>query len=347
MLALRWHARGDVRLDEIPPPPPPGPGELQLRVLWCGICGTDVEEYRHGPLFVPVDQPNPATGRQAPLVLGHEFSGEVIALGAGASRFAEGQRVAVDTLIWCGRCFWCLRHQVSLCERLAAVGLMADGGLAEFCNVPETTCLPVSDNLSDEAAALAETLAVGVRALRRGRLTVGDRIAVVGGGPVGLMALQAALASGAASATLIEPRADRRDIGAAVGASRVVCPEASPEVFADLVIECSGNANAVHTALTAARKGGRVVLVGLYSRPTTVPFLDIVTTEKEMLGSFSHVYDEDFASALALLGRGTVQTEPIISDRVALHDALEHGLLALEREPEAHLKILVSARAGT
>jgi threonine dehydrogenase-like Zn-dependent dehydrogenase len=78
-----------------------------------------------------------------------------------------------------------------------------------------------------------------------------------------------------------------------------------------------------------------------------VPFLDIVTTEKEMLGSFSHVYDEDFASALALLGRGTVQTEPIISDRVALHDALEHGLLALEREPEAHLKILVSARAGT
>jgi (R,R)-butanediol dehydrogenase/meso-butanediol dehydrogenase/diacetyl reductase len=195
---------------------------------------------------------------------------------------------------------------------------MADGGLAEFCNVPETTCLPVPERVSDEAAALAETLAVGVRALRRGRLTVGERIAVVGGGPVGLMALQAALA-----------------------------PDASPELFADLVIECSGNANAIHTALAAARKGGRVVLVGLYARPTTVPFLDLVTTEKEVVGSFSHVYDEDFAAALALLGRGAVRAEPIISDRVPLPDALERGLLALEREPDAHLKILVSARAGT
>ena len=346
MLALRWHARRDVRLDTIPPPPAPGPGVVQLRVLWCGICGTDVEEYRHGPLFVPVDQPNPATGRRAPLVLGHEFSGEVVALGPGVSRFSVGQRVAVDTLIWCGRCFWCLRHQVSLCERLAAVGLMADGGLAEFCNVPETTCLPVPERVSDEAAALAETLAVGVRALRRGRLTVGERIAVVGGGPVGLMALQAALASGAASATLIEPRADRRSVGTAVGASSVIAPDASPELFADLVIECSGNANAIHTALAAARKGGRVVLVGLYARPTTVPFLDLVTTEKEVVGSFSHVYDEDFAAALALLGRGAVRAEPIISDRVPLPDALERGLLALEREPDAHLKILVSARAG-
>jgi (R,R)-butanediol dehydrogenase/meso-butanediol dehydrogenase/diacetyl reductase len=347
MLALRWHARGDVRLDEIPVPPPPGPGELHLRVLWCGICGTDVEEYRHGPLFVPVAEPNPVTRRQAPLALGHEFSGEVVALGPGANRFKVGQRVAVDTLIWCGGCFWCLRHQVNLCERLAALGLMADGGLAEFCNVPETTCLPVPDNLSDEAAALAETLAVGVRALRRGRLTLGERIAVVGGGPVGLMALQAALASGAATATLIEPRTDRREVGAAVGASSVVSPEASTELFADLVIECSGNADAVPTALAAARKGGRVVLVGLYARPTSVALLDIVTTEKEVLGSFSHVYDEDFAGALALLGRGAVQAEPIISDRVALRDALEQGLLALHREPEAHLKILVSGRPGT
>src|ERR687886_201685 len=282
-----------------------------------------------------------------PLAPGHEFSGEVVAVGPGAHRFKVGQRVAVDTLIWCGGCFWCLRHQVNLCERLAAVGLMADGGLAELCNVPETTCLSVPDNLSDEAAALAETLAVGVRALRRGRLTLGERIAVVGGGPVGLMALQAALASAAATATLIEPRTDRREVGAAVGASSVVAPEASAELFADLGIECSGDADAVHTALAAARKGGRVVLVGLYPRPTSVSFLDIVTTEKEVLGSFSHVYDEDFAGALALLGRGAVQAEPIISDRVALRDALEHGLLALEREPEAHLKILVSGRPGT
>jgi (R,R)-butanediol dehydrogenase/meso-butanediol dehydrogenase/diacetyl reductase len=167
MLSLRWHARRDVRLDDIPPPPPPGVGEVQLRVLSCGICGTDIEEFRNGPLFIPVEQPNASTGRQAPLVLGHEFSGEVVALGPGVTRFSVGQRVAADTLIWCGRCFWCLRHQVNLCERLAALGLMADGGLAELCNAPEATCLPVPTGVSDEATAMAETLAVGVRALRR------------------------------------------------------------------------------------------------------------------------------------------------------------------------------------
>src|ERR687884_249786 len=186
MLALRWHARGDVRLDEIPVPPPPGAGELQLRILWCGICGTDLEEYRSGPIFVPVERPNPLTGRRAPLTV-----------GPGVTRFEPGQRVAADTLVWCGRCYWCQRHQVSLCERLAALGLMADGGLAELCTVPEAMCLPVPDGVSDEAGALAETLAVGVRALRRGRLSVGERVVVVGAGPVGLMTLQAARASGA------------------------------------------------------------------------------------------------------------------------------------------------------
>ena len=343
MLALRWHGRRDVRLDEVPEPPPPGPGELQLRVLWCGLCGTDVEEYRSGPIFVPVEQPNPLTGRKAPLTLGHEFAAEVVAVGAGAT-FEPGQRVAADTLIWCGRCYWCLRHQVSLCERLAALGLMADGGLAELCNAPETTCLRVPDGVSDEAAALAETLAVGVRALRRGRLSVGERVVVVGAGAVGLMALQAARASGASHVALVEPRADRRSVGAALGASEVLEPAAAEEVGADLVLECSGNPRAIGTALAAARKRGRVVLVGIYPEPASVSFLDVVTTEKELLGSFSHVYDEDFAAALTLLQHGGVQVEPIISDRIPLDQAVERGLAALEREPEAHLKILVSPR---
>ena len=331
-----------MRLDDVPAPPPPGAGELQLRILWCGICGTDLEEYRSGPIFVPVGRPNPLTGRQAPLTLGHEFAGEVVAVGPGVTRFEPGQRVAADTLIWCGRCYWCLRHQVSLCERLAALGLMADGGLAELCTVPETTCLPVPDGVSDEAAALAETLAVGVRAVRRGRLCVGERVAVVGAGPVGLMTLQAALASGAGHVALVEPRPDRRAVGETLGASAVVEPAAATELGADLVVECSGNPQAVSIAVAAARKGGRVVLVGIYGAPSRVDFLDLVATEKELLGSFSHVYDEDFSGALSLLHHGGVRAEPIVSDRVPLDQALEHGLLALDREPEAHLKILVS-----
>jgi (R,R)-butanediol dehydrogenase/meso-butanediol dehydrogenase/diacetyl reductase len=109
----------------------------------------------------------------------------------------------------------------------------------------------------------------------------------------------------------------------------------------DLTVECSGNAAAVVTAVTVTRKGGRVVLVGIYGEPASVPVLDLVGSEKELIGSLSHVYDEDFATALMLLGRGAVRAEPIISDRIDLELALEDGLLALIHDQQSHLKILV------
>ena len=340
MLALRWHGRKDVRLDEIEEPPPPGPGEVRLRPLWCGICGTDVEEYRGGPHFIPSGEPHPLTGRSAPITLGHEFSGEVVDVGPRVERFRPGDRVAADTLIFCGECYWCRRHQVTLCERLAALGLMADGGLAGLCNAPERTLLPIPEGVSDEAGALAETLAVAVRALRRGRLAVGESVAVVGAGAVGLMALQAALASGASKVSVVEPLSERRRLAASLGADEVYAPEEAV-LAADIVVECSGNAGAVRTAMDAARKGGRVVLLGIYGRPGTLEFLEVVGAEKEIIGSLSHVYDEDFAAAVSLLGRGVVRAEPLISDRVPLSRSLDDGILALMREPEEHLKILI------
>ncbi|MCC6314760.1 MAG: alcohol dehydrogenase catalytic domain-containing protein [Thermomicrobiales bacterium] len=344
MLALRWHGREDVRLDEIDPPPPPGPGEVQIDVAWCGICGTDVEEYRAGPIFVPVDEPNPLTGRKAPLTLGHEFSGRVVEIGPGVDALRVGDRVAVDTLIFCGSCYWCQRHQVSLCDRLAALGLMADGGLAEKCNAPAYSCVLAPDTVSDEAAALAETLAVAIRALRRGRLRIGERVVVVGGGAVGQMAVQAALAGGAASVTLVEPMEGRRNLALTSGATSAVTPEDLPPGQADLAVECSGNGAAVAEAVQAVRKGGRVVLVGISGKPIALNPLTLVATEKEMIGSLSHVYDEDFRAAVALLGREAVIGDLIVSDRVPLARALEDGLLALLRNPEDHLKILISPR---
>src|SRR5829696_6957529 len=342
MLALRWHGRGDVRLDEVEAPPPPGPGEVQLRPLWCGICGTDVEEYRSGPLFIPSGEPHPLTGRSAPITLGHEFSGEVVAVGPGVERFRPGDRVAADTLIFCGECYWCRRHQVTLCERLAALGLMADGGLADLCNAPEHTLLAVPQGVPDEAGALAETLAVAVRALRRGRFAMGESVAVVGAGAVGLMALQAAVAGGASKVSVVEPLSERRRLATNLGADEVYAPEEA-DLTADVVVECSGNAGAVQTAVGSARKGGRVVLVGIYGHPGTLDFLEVVGTEKEIVGSLSHVYDEDFAAAVSLLGRGAVLAEPLVSDRVPLNRALDDGIIALMRDPEKYLKILIRA----
>ena len=179
-------------MEEVPPPAPPGPGELQLQVRWCGICGTDLEEWLSGPVFIPAAAPHPLTGARAPLILGHEFAGVVVAVGAGVTEPSPGQRVAVDTIVSCGSCHWCQRGEVTRCPALGALGLHGDGGLAELCNAPARMCLPVPDTVADDAAALAEPLAVAVRALRRGGLRPGERVAVVGAGTVGLMAVQAA-----------------------------------------------------------------------------------------------------------------------------------------------------------
>ena len=164
MLAVRWHARGAVRVDEVPPPPPPRPGEVQLRVGWCGICGTDVEEWLSGPGFIPVDAPHPITGARAPIILGHEFAGRVVAVGDGVAEPQTGQRVAVDTIVFCGTCHWCRRGEVTRCPQLGGLGLHGDGGLAELCNAPARMCLQLPDTVADDEAPLVETLAVAVRA---------------------------------------------------------------------------------------------------------------------------------------------------------------------------------------
>lgn len=342
MLALRWHGRGDVRLDVVEPPPQPGPGEVQVRVAWCGICGTDVEEYRSGPHFIPVERANELTGGKAPITLGHEFAGVVEAVGAGVEDLRVGDRVAVDTLVFCGECYWCRRHQIPLCERLAALGLMADGGLAALCNAPAYSCLPLPDGVSFEAGALAETLSVAVRALRRGRFEIGERVAIVGAGAIGLMALQAARAGGAAEVAVVEPHASRRVLAERLGATAVLTPDAASPLGADLVVECSGNPRAIETAVAHCRKGGRVVLVGIYGEPVAFDFLRVVTAERELIGSLSHVYDEDFAAAIALLTSGSVVAEPLVTGRVPIARALEDGLLSLANHPDDHVKILIA-----
>jgi (R,R)-butanediol dehydrogenase/meso-butanediol dehydrogenase/diacetyl reductase len=252
--------------------------------------------------------------------------------------------VAVDGIVYCGTCYWCRRNEVTRCEHMASLGQQADGGLAELCNVPARMCLPIPDGVTDEAAALAETLSVAVRALRRGRLQPGDQVVVVGGGAVGLMTLQAARALGAAFVTVVERHPDRRRLADELGADDT--RESAEGLEADVAVESAGNGAAVEATIGALRKGGRAVLVGIHRQPASFLPLDLILNEREVVGSLSHVYDEDFRTALALLGHGTVRAEPVISDRIPLERAVDDGLLVLEREPGRHLKIVVGPDHG-
>jgi (R,R)-butanediol dehydrogenase/meso-butanediol dehydrogenase/diacetyl reductase len=317
MKALRWFGRGDVRLVDVEIPTA-GPGEALVAVTLCGICGSDVEEYRDGPVVVPTS-PHPLTGRSAPLTLGHEVVGVVAAVGDGVT-LPVGTPVVPDVVLGCGVCWWCARGDYPLCERGAALGLQGDGGLAEFMVAPAARCVPVPEGLAMEAAVFAEPVAVAVRAVAKAGDVAGAAVAVVGGGAIGLLVAQAARAHGAATVIVVEPDQGRRAL-AEVGVAPFLAREAIGGRGADVVVECAGVPAAVPMAVSLCRRGGTVVLLGVNPEPATFPTMDVVLGEKRVVGSASHRWDTDLTAAVAMLHSGHIRVGHLPTRTVSLAEA--------------------------
>jgi len=347
MLAVRWHRRQDVRVEEIDDPGAPPPGWLRLRVDACGICGTDVEEYRLGPVLVPT-APHPLSHRSAPLTLGHEPSATVEAAGEGVA-LRPGTRVAVETNWHCGECWWCRRGDTQLCTQLASLGLMGDGALAEVLLAPASICAPLSDSVPAAHGALAEPLSVAVRAARRGGVLEGTTVGIIGGGTVGLLLLQVACRRGASQVVVVDRVAERRALALQLGATAAVTPEEAEEATRDLsdgigldvTIEAAGNSRAAMAAIALSRRGGRTVLLGVYDDVVPISMIDMLMNEREVVASLSHTFNEDFVEAVRMIDGGTVQLDPLITDRIPLQRVVEDGFMPLIEEPTRHLKIIV------
>jgi len=146
MKALRWHAREDVRYEDVPEPTP-GPGQVKAKIHFTGICGTDWHEYKFGPIFIPL-KTHPASGAKAPLILGHEFSGEVAEVGKGVTSFKPGDRVTGDCMWYCGQCYFCKRNMTNLCESVFFTGHHIDGSFAEYLVAPEYSYYKLPDSIS-------------------------------------------------------------------------------------------------------------------------------------------------------------------------------------------------------
>jgi (R,R)-butanediol dehydrogenase/meso-butanediol dehydrogenase/diacetyl reductase len=353
MKAARWHARHDVRVEDVPVPAV-GPGEVLLRVSWCGICGTDLEEYRDGPVVIPVDRPNSLTGQCAPVTLGHEFSGEVVALGPDVGGLAVGDRVVPDICLFCGDCHYCRRHQYALCVSWAAIGLHGDGGLAEFTKVPARLCQRLPDAIDDEEAALIETTEVAVRAVRHAGVGLGDSVAIVGDGAVGLITAQVARAAGAGTVILLGHRAGRLEIGRRLGVDAALdtadpawagsVRDLTDGLGADVAIECAGRPQAISDSIAMTRKGGRIVLLAVLGTPVPIDTWAIVAGERTVTGSVQHHFDEDLPTAVRLMASGRVVVGPLITRRIPLDRVVTDGFAALE-SGGTDIKILVSTRA--
>ena len=348
MKAAVWYGKKDVRVENVPEPPAPGKGDVKIKVYQTGICGSDLHEYDAGPIFIPTEDPHPLTGRKAPLILGHEFSGEVVAVGEGVTNVGVGDRVAPDAAQHCGECYMCKVNRYSVCEKLAFTGLMTDGAFAEYVNVPAYTCYKLLPELSNDAGALVEPLAVGFHAIRQGKLLLGDTAAVVGAGTIGLVTIQAARAAGASKVFAVELSKDRKEKAKGLGA--IVLDPTETDVAAaiqdqtdgqgvDVAFECIGKAATVNTCIQCAKRGGKIVVVGIFEKPGEINYNDLVFQEKELLGSLA--YSGEFDSAIALLADGRIKAEPLITGRIKLDDIVENGFEELLKNRDSNIKILV------
>jgi (R,R)-butanediol dehydrogenase/meso-butanediol dehydrogenase/diacetyl reductase len=346
MRAAVYHGRRDVRVEDRPVPAA-GEGQVLVRVARSGICGTDAGEYLHGPAMFPVARRHPNSGHLGPMVMGHEFCGEVVATGPGAEALA-GRRVASGAGVSCGTCAWCASGRTNLCARYWTVGLNADGGLAHYVSVPASTCVQVPEDCGHDAAGLAQPLAVGLHAGRRAGIRPADTVVLVGAGAIGSFILCGLAAYRPGRVIALDIDDGRLATAASLGATDIVnvLGRDPVEVVADLtgggaqvVIEASGVDGAAQRAIHLAERGGRVLLVGLPHAPQALDVAGAALREVDVATTLAHVCGQDIPAALELLRDGRLARKLV--DRVIGLDALvDEGLEALAAR-QAQGKILV------
>ena len=317
------------------PTPTPGEGELLIAPTAVGICGTDIEIFEGSLAYFRMGL------AEFPIVPGHEWTGTVVDVGRGVTGFSAGDRVVGEVAIGCGVCVRCLAGRRHLCARRTETGIVhMDGGMATRMVFPAAFAHRVE--LEPRAGALVEPTSVALHAVRRGRVA-GQRVLVVGAGPIGLLVAQCARAEGAAEVVVTDTREDRLTLAAALGFPRVAAeppgetgwgdPEAVDAVLAavgerdliDVAILCAGGPAAIAAAFAAVRPGGTVVALGLSGSPT-IPFdFDgMVVRDIDLIGVLGSVgYWPD---AIELITSGRVQTEPLVTRTYPLErarDALE------------------------
>ncbi|MFI6346147.1 zinc-binding dehydrogenase [Streptomyces sp. NPDC050560] len=296
-------------------PVPPGPGQVQIAVAYVGLCGTDLHVL-HGDMDARV---------ATPAVLGHEMSGTVAAVGPGTTGVSPGDRVTVMPLDWDGTCPACLAGHQHVCQNLTFIGIDSPGALQQWWNVPARCVVPLPAGLTLRHGALVEPVAVAVHDVRRADVRHGERVVVIGGGPIGVLVASVAREFGA-TAAVVEIDGGRRERAAALG-FETVDPAAVDQAAwvrewtegagADAVFEVSGAEAAVLAATSLLRVRGRLTVVAIHGQPRPVDLHRVFWRELTLLGA--RVYERrDFETAAELLARGVIPADELITAVVPL-----------------------------
>jgi (R,R)-butanediol dehydrogenase/meso-butanediol dehydrogenase/diacetyl reductase len=317
MKAAVYHAAGDVRIEERDVPTPAA-GEVLLKVLRSGMCGTDSSEYKSGPKIFPTHKKHPESGHHGPMILGHEFIGEIVSIEDGESGFSIGDVVASGAGISCGSCGRCKEMRTNLCEKYVTLGLNRDGGMAEFVAVPTSTLVKVPAGLGLDAAGIAQPLAVGLHAARRAGVRDGNKVLLIGAGAIGTFVLAGLKSLYNAEVTVLDFGGSRLERASRLGADHTVevgdnAESAIAKVFGhtgiDIVIEASGAPGQLQFAIGLVRQGGNILQVGLPSTRQEIDVHRIVMNEINIETTLAHVCGQDLGPALEILATTTLAEE--------------------------------------
>ncbi|HEV2209774.1 MAG TPA: galactitol-1-phosphate 5-dehydrogenase [Verrucomicrobiae bacterium] len=336
------------------PEPQPGADEVLVAVAACGICGSDV----HGM--------DGSTGRRRPpLIMGHEAAGTIAALGQSVRGWSLGDRVTFDSTIYCGRCEYCRRGEINLCNARRVLGVSCEdyrqnGAFAEFVAVPSRILYRVPAALSFEQAALAEPFAIALHAVRRAAPVLNDTVVVFGAGMIGLALVQALRQSGCGQLLVVDLAPDRLELASKLGATHVLNPKTEDvpariqQLTAGQGAECAfeavGLSSTVELALRSVRKGGSVTLVGNVSPKVDFPLQLAVTRELTLYGSCAS--RGEYPACLDMLARGALAAAPLLSAVAPLAEGAawfnrlhrqESGLLKVVLKPNANKPAVTSS----
>lgn len=348
MRAAVWHKARDLRVENVPVPDLADPHSVKVKVAACGICGSDLHEYAAGPIFIPVDAPHPISADRAPIVMGHEFAGEVVAVGDRVKRVKPGDRVAIEPILSPNRDGAYEMERYNLTPLLGFHGLSGGGGgFSQFTVLGEHMLHKMPDDLSWEQGALVEPAAVALHSVRQSGLKAGDSAVVFGTGPIGLMVIEALKAAGAASIHAVEVSEVRRRKAEQLGAN-VHDPATGDVVEAilsassggvDFAFEVTGIPSVLSQCIEATHPGGEIVIVSIWESNASFQPNTLVIKERTMRGiiAYRHVYP----AVMALMQRGYFRAQDLVTDRITLDDVVAKGFEQLLND-KSQIKIMVT-----
>ncbi|MHA1271223.1 MAG: zinc-dependent alcohol dehydrogenase [Candidatus Helarchaeota archaeon] len=311
------------------------PDEVLVKVKYCGICGSDIESYETGALML------------TSIILGHEFSGEIVEIGSNVRKLKIGTRVTANPNLPCGKCYWCQHNQENMCKDSYGLGLTHNGAFAEYISVKAERLHILPDSISYEEGALIEPLAVAIYGVQESGIKVGDNAVVLGAGTIGLLTIEVLNAIGAGQIIVIEPVESKKKKALELGADIVLNPrdwtkinKYTKKVGADHVFDCVAIPETINNSLKIVRKGGHITFIGIHVDPFQIKgFLQLLLKNISIRGVFAYNQDT-FRTAIKLLEKKKINVMPIITKKISLEEVPSAFQMLSELEHE-EIKVIV------